>query len=188
MSVIPFISLGIAGAFGYLALHRSRTFADRPYLHWFLYFHMTAVGLHQFEEYGWPGHFRDAFVTVFGTAGAQTLVPTATELELLNAFGFTTLFAVVGWFGSRYVWLGLWLLFTNFANGFFHLITSVIHMSYIPGTVTGTLLYLPLGLLATRFAILRGDIGAGGLVAAFAAGVIASLLPFLHVWLLLWTN
>jgi len=186
MSVIPFISLCIAVVFATLACKKRKEFSGKPYFHWFLYFHMTAVGLHQFEEYGFPGHFREAFVKVFGTPLAAMLVPPVTELEILNALVFTTLFGLLGWLGTRVIWIGFGLLFVNFGNGFFHLIQSVIHMSYVPGTVTGTLLYLPLAILATHFAVERGDIDRKRLLLAFGLGTAASFLPFIHVWLLHW--
>ena len=184
MSGFPFISLGIAVTFAALAWHRRSDFAQRPYFHWFLYLHLAAVGLHQFEEYGWPGGFRDSFVAVFGTPEAKALVPSELTLEIANAFGLTLLFGLVGWLGTRVVWIGLALLFTNFGNGFFHLVHSVIHLQYVPGVVTGTLLYLPLSLLATRHALLRGDVDATRLLLAFVLGTAASFAPFIHVWLL----
>jgi hypothetical protein len=56
-------------------------------------------------------------------------------------------------------------------------------MVYVPGAVTGTVLYLPLGLLAARHAVKNDDIGGPGLLAAFASGTAASFLPFIHVWI-----
>jgi hypothetical protein len=68
-------------------------------------------------------------------------------------------------------------------NGYFHLVYSVTQMAYLPGAVTGTLLYLPLGLLAARHAVRNDDIDGPRLLAAFARGTIASFLPFIHVWI-----
>jgi len=186
LSLIPFISLGIAIVFAALAWHRRDDFAIKPYFHWFLYFHLTAVGLHQFEEYGWPGGFRDAFVSVFAIPEAQTLVPSSFTLELVNAFGLMLLFGVVGWLGTRTIWLGMALLYTNFSNAYFHLVHSLTHMVYVPGAVTGALLYLPLALLATRYAVLHDDLDARRLLLAFFAGTATSFAPFVHVWMLHW--
>ncbi len=183
MQLIPYISLAIALLFAALAWFKRRDFASRPYFHWFIYLHLAAVGLHQFEEYGWPGGFRDVFAGVFGNFQAALLVPSTITLELLNTFGFLTIFGLVGWLGTRVIWIGLALLFLNFSNAFFHLVYSVTQMTYIPGTVTGTLLYLPLALLATRFAISRNDIGNLRLLLAFGLGTCASFAPFFHIWL-----
>lgn len=181
---LPFISLFVSFVFGVLAWRKRREFRTRPYWHWFVYLHMAAVGLHQFEEYGWPGGFRDAFVTVFNSPGAAGWVPSLATLQALNALGLTTAFFLLGLMGTRVVWVGLALLFINFGNGFFHLIYSIAHMAYVPGTVTGTLLYLPLGLLALRHAVMHGDITLAKLLLAFTVGTAASLLPFIHVWLM----
>lgn len=188
MSNLPILSLVFAAGFAALAWWRYGDFSSRPYHHWFLYLHLSAVGLHQFEEYGWPGGFRDAFVSVFGIPQAGMLVPSAHELELVNVFGLMLLFGLIGWAGTRVIWVGLGLLYVNFSNGFFHLIYSVTHMEYLPGTVTGALLYMPLGLLATRFILVRGDIDAKRLLFAFGLGTSASFLPFIHVWLLFWNG
>ncbi|HAD03461.1 MAG: hypothetical protein A2091_05875 [Desulfuromonadales bacterium GWD2_61_12] len=91
MTHLPFISLLVAATFAIIAWRKRSAFKAKPYFHWFIYLHLTAVGLHQFEEYGWPGHFRAAFVGVFGSEQAATLVPPEVALELLNAFGFTVI-------------------------------------------------------------------------------------------------
>lgn len=184
MGFLPFVSLAIAVCFAILAWKRRGEFKTRPYFHWFVYFNLSAVGLHQFEEYGWPGGFRDVFAGVFGTEEAASRVPSATSLELLNVFGFTTLFGLVGWLGTRVKWVGLGLLFTNFGNGFFHLVYSVVRLTYVPGAFTGALLYLPLGLLATRHAVKSDDIDSPRLLLAFGLGTGASFLPFIQVWFL----
>jgi hypothetical protein len=183
---LPFISLLVAATFAAIAWRKRSEFGARPYFHWFVYLHLAAVGLHQFEEYGWPGNFRNAFVGVFGTKQAASLVPPEATLELLNVFGFTVLFGILGLLGTRVIWLGLALLFVNFGNGFFHLIYSVTQMTYMPGAITGTFLYLPLGLSATKYAVAHGHISDRTLLPAFALGTAASFLPFIHVWLLHW--
>lgn len=184
MHWLPLVSLAVAIAFATLAFAKRGEFREKPYFHWFIYLHLTAVGLHQFEEYGFPGHFREAFVAVFGTPQAASLIPSNVELMLANAFGFTVFFGLAGWLGTRVIWVGLAVLFINVGNGFFHLVESVVHLRYVPGAVTGSLLYLPLGLLATHFAVSRGDIDRARLLLAFGVGTALSFLPFIHVWLL----
>lgn len=188
MSGIPFISLGVAGAFSFVARKQRSQFSIRPYFFWFVYFHMAAVGLHQFEEYGFPGDFRSAFVNLFGAPRTSTLMPSVMDLELFNAFVLTLVFFLLGLLGTRLIWVGLALLFVNFGNGFFHLIQSVIQMSYVPGAVTGTLLYMPLGMLSVFYAVERQDIDRKHLLLAFAVGTAGSLIPFIHVWMLHWTT
>jgi hypothetical protein len=89
--LIPCISLAIAAGCALVAWKRRDEFAARPYFHWFIYLPLTAVGLHQFEEYGWPGGFRNAYVGVFPFAAADALVPSLLVLELFNSFGLMLL-------------------------------------------------------------------------------------------------
>lgn len=184
MTFLPFLSLAAAVLFALFAWRRRRAFTSRPYYFWFIYLHLAAVGLHQFEEYGWPGGFRDVFAGVFGTERAAALVPSSAVLETLNVFGLLTAFGLIGWLGTRVIGIGLGLLFINFGNGFFHLVHSVTHLTYVPGVVTGTLLYLPLGLFAARYAASRNDIDGPRLLLAFAAGTALSFSPFIHIWVL----
>ena len=186
MRLIPFISLLIAIVFSAVAWQQRNKFITSPYRHWFVYLHLAAVGLHQFEEYGWPGGFRAAFVAVFNMDRAGALIPSTMALEFLNAFGFTIIFGLIGWLGTRIIWVGLALLFVNFSNGFFHLVYTVTKMAYIPGVVTATLLYMPLGLFATRHTVKHNDIDGAHLLQAFAIGTLTSFLPFIHVWFKYW--
>jgi hypothetical protein len=182
MTFLPFFSLAAALFLLWLAWRQRATFSARPYFFWFLYLHLAAVGLHQFEEYGWPGGFREVFAGVFANVRAASAVPSSTVLAMLNVFGFLPLFGLVGWLGTRVIPIGLGLLFLNFGNGFFHLVHAVTHLTYVPGVVTGTLLYLPLALLATRFAVVRNEIGTPQLLLAFFLGTAASFAPFVEVW------
>jgi hypothetical protein len=182
--VIAVLSLLVALTCAALAWSKRARFRADPYLFYFLLLHLAAVGLHQFEEYVWPGGFRDFFVSVFvAVPTAEQIVPSARALEVLNVFGFLPLFFVWGWLGRRRPWLGLALLFTNFGNGWFHLTYAVTRFSYNPGVVTGTLLYLPLAVLALRHAVRAGDVGTRQLLGAFALGAAVSFVPFLQVWL-----
>jgi hypothetical protein len=185
VSPIPLVSLALGSASAVVAWQRRAEFRASPWFHWFLYLNVAAVGLHQFEEYGWPGGFRDAFVGVFHDPAAAAIVPSATVLELGNAFGFTVLFAALGWAGTRVVWIGLAALFINSANALFHLAYSATQLTYVPGTVTGTLLYMPLAILAARYAVVHRAVDARRLVLAFAVGTLASFAPFIHVLALL---
>ena len=185
MDFVPIISLLIATTSGVFAWQKRAEFSSRPYFFWFVYFQLAAIGFHEFEEYGFPGHFREAFVGIFGTEKANEVVPSVATLELLNSLVLINVFWLIGWAGIRITWVGLAVLFIHFGNGFFHLIESAIHMKYVPGAVTGTLLYLPPGLLATHFAVARGDVGRGRLLLAFSIGTAASFIPFLHIGLLL---
>lgn len=181
--MIPTISLVVGAVFLALAYRDRSRFSDNPYLFWFLYLHMAAVGVHQFEEYVWPGGFRDFLASVFPVEMANETIPSATSLEILNVAGFLPLFAIWGWLGIKRPWLGLALLFLTFGNGWFHLTYAVTRFTYNPGTVTGALLFIPLGLFGLRHAIRADDVTPRQLVAALALGTAASFAPFVHFWM-----
>ncbi len=183
MRIIPFISLASGLFFLFLAWKRRSRFKTEPYFHWFIFLHLAAAGFHQFEEYGFPGGFRDFFVSVFNIDSADSIIPPVTSLELFNAFILTGVFGLTGWIGTRIRWIGIALLFMNMSNGYFHLTYSITRFVYVPGVITGTLLYMPLALLAVRYAVKNNDISAGKLIIAFTAGSAASFAPFFHVML-----
>jgi hypothetical protein len=68
-----------------------------------------------------------------------------------------------------------WVGFAMLGNGLFHLIGTVAHGRYCPGVVTGSLLYLPYGVL-----LLRGVVRDLGLRPSVVVGVAAlGALPML---------
>jgi hypothetical protein len=46
--------------------------------------------------------------------------------------------------------LAAWVGFLMLANGMLHIVGTIAHARYCPGVVTGTLLYLPYGVLLLR--------------------------------------
>lgn len=126
------------------------------------------------EWWGGPGFFAWAHAVLGAVVSPDRFI-------LINAVAFS-LFAV----GTvqairdrRYAWFVVALSALMFLNGALHLLATVGFATYSPGTVTGTLLYLPLGGLLLRHmsrtlpgkvyavAVLAG-IGAHGLVAIAA--------------------
>jgi len=186
MRIVPFGNLVIAIAFGTLAWRRRSRFSSEPFMHWFVYLLLLALGLHQFEEYGWPGGFHSFFVQLTGLAKAPDRMPSRLQLELLNLVGLLPAIGIAGWLGARRAaWLGLAVVSATAGNGFFHFVYTVTTFSYCPGVVTGTLLFLPLWVLASHDAVRRGSVGRWPLLGSFALGTAVSVAPFLHARLLL---
>jgi len=46
--------------------------------------------------------------------------------------------------------LAAWVGFLMLANGLFHLVGTIAHARYCPGVITGTVLYIPFGILLLR--------------------------------------
>ena len=77
--------------------------------------------------------------------------------------------------------LAAWVGFLMLANGVFHLVGTIVHARYCPGVVTGTLLYLPFGVLLLRKVI--RDLGLHPVIVLGTAAV-GSLPMFVHGYLI----
>jgi hypothetical protein len=66
--------------------------------------------------------------------------------------------------------LAAWVGFLMLANGVLHLVGTIAHARYGPGVVTGTLLYLPYGVLLLRKIVRDLDLSPGVVFGAAALG------------------
>ncbi len=185
MRIVPFGNLVVAIAFGVLTWRRRSRFSSEPFMHWFFYLPLLALGLHQFEEYAWPGGFHAYFFQLTGLAKAPDRMPSRLQLELLNLVGLLPAIGVAGWLGARRAaWAGLAVVSAFFGNGYFHFVYTLTTLSYCPGVITGTFLFLPLCVLAFHDAVRRASVGRWQLLGSFALGTTVSIVPFLHARLL----
>lgn len=98
---------------------------------------------------------------------------TTTRFLAINAVALTamTLASALVFARPALRWLVATLGAIVALNGALHIVTSLITQSYSPGTVTGLVLWIPLGWLALRSA--RQWLSTKSFVAAVAVGVIA---------------
>ena len=103
---------------------------------------LVAASLHIFEEFVWPGGFLQWYLKY--RENPKTV--NRNFLLLINAALLLALLtgAMAGR-RERSVALLLTISALLFANGCWHIWASYKSRSYSPGTITGTLLYLPLG-------------------------------------------
>ena len=102
--------------------------------------------LHVFEEA--PG-FVAWFNSLVPRGISQNLFLTVNAVALTVTVLIAILVAVSPDRASGLV-LAAWVGFLMLANGVFHLVGTIAHARYCPGVVTGTLLYLPYGVLLLR--------------------------------------
>ena len=99
--------------------------------------------LHLAEEYYFGGGFPNWFSGLFNVNLSYT------DFIWINSIAFTVvlIFAISSTVGNvkTTVMLALGTLF--FINGLVHILSSLISWTYSPGTLTGLLLYVPLGLV-----------------------------------------
>jgi hypothetical protein len=109
---------------------------------WLLWIPLMAACLHIFEEFVWPGGFPRWYQKYRGNASSVN----RRFLVIINAALLIGLFeaALSGPTSVGVIWL---LIFSAilFSNGCWHLWASCRSRSYSPGAISGTLLYLPLG-------------------------------------------
>jgi hypothetical protein len=77
--------------------------------------------------------------------------------------------------------LAAWVGFLMLGNGAFHLVATIAHARYGPGVVTGTLLYLPYGVLVLRR--IARDLGAHP-AAVIGASVLGAAPMLVHGYLI----
>jgi len=72
--------------------------------------------------------------------------------------------------------LAAWVGFLMLANGVFHLVGTIAHARYCPGVVTGTLLYLPYGVLLLRKIVRDLELNPGVVLGTAALGGVPMLV------------
>ncbi len=146
-------------------------------MNWFLqniYFILLgSVILHLTEEFLYPGGFADEFKSFVMKLG---LMINNYQIVIINIL-FLSLVLFVVFFGNNYPLIGLSAVFLAMLNGVAHIIQTINLKRYFPGVVTGTLLYLPAGILAIAYSDVEFQ---RKIIALFIAGVF-HLIPFLII-------
>ena len=114
-----------------------------------LWTHLVLLFLHQFEEYIFPGGFKDFFnKNVLNRNGSGKMVLGDKAIFVVNV--------ILGWFayltsallGSSAMWLMAGLLMVTVINGSLHGVMGLLLRKPNPGMITGVLLFIPFGLYA----------------------------------------
>jgi hypothetical protein len=112
-----------------------------------LWIHLAILLLHQFEEYSFPGKFKDFYNANILNKNRITKFP-------LNDNGILMVNLVLGWtfyliaaiFGEKTIWLTIGLLGVTTFNGLMHTIMFFKLKKYNPGFITGLFIFIPFGL------------------------------------------
>jgi|GEM_PF-1438022 len=111
-----------------------------------LWLHLSLLLLHQFEEYIYPGGFREFFNRTVQIKNASTKTPLNTGgIVLVNVvFGWTA-YLISAISGIHNLWLALGLLGITVSNGILHAAMALIKRKYVPGLISGLFLFIPFG-------------------------------------------
>lgn len=135
----------------------------------FLFLLVSAL-LHITDEFVYPGGFPEKFKSLISGTG---LGINNFQIAFINIL-FLSLCVFVLIYGNSYPLIGMAAIMLVMLNGFAHLFASLKYHEFFPGVITGTLLYIPLGLLALFFFPLHNN---GKLISVFLA-VILHMIPF----------
>jgi hypothetical protein len=141
---------------------------------YFLWLPLAAVALHLIEEFVWPGGF-PAWYRWYRPWRAKSV--TTRFLVIVNAV-LVALALLPPLLGASPRGLAYWLMVAAIAaaNGVFHIYATASRKKYSPGVITGTLVYLPLGILGYAVLVRPGVVSPGTTIEAVIVGV------GFHVW------
>ena len=146
-------------------------------MNWFIeniYFILLgSVILHMTEEFLYPGGFADEFKSFIKKFGLEINNYQIVTINIL----FLSLVLFVVFFGKNYPMIGLSAVFLAMLNGAAHIIQTINLKRYFPGVITGTLLYLPAGILAMVYY----DVAFSRKIIAMFIAAVLHLIPFLIV-------
>lgn len=129
--------------------------------------------LHIADEFVYPGGFAEKFKNLISRTG---LAINNFQIVFINILFLSfCLFVLI--YGKSFPVIGMSAVMLVMLNGFAHLFISLKHHEFFPGVITGTLLYIPLGLLSLIFFPLHIN---GKLISLFLA-VIFHMIPFIVI-------
>lgn len=167
----PKAALALAVLLGSLLfLHRGWFFRNADWVFWV---HVPVLMLHQFEEYGYPGGFKEWWNLHLWESGDEYFPldwTTSAKVNIAGGWIPYTIMALIGsnWDGALIVIPFIGIMGT-FHNAWFHITYSVTD-TYSPGTLTSLVLYLPLTSYASYRFYATGQISIWELVLAFVVG------------------
>jgi hypothetical protein len=148
----PFISLAFAVVLAAVYPFVLDWSLERPA--WAFWVLPVLLMVHQFEEYVWPGKFRQWMNLMKLRSGKRDAPLTARFARNVN-FGWTYIVLLgAAWIGESALWVPMTILAAFHVNGWFHIVESTTDLRYSPGTVTSLVGYLPLFWL-TSFAYIE---------------------------------
>jgi len=132
--------------------------------------------IHMGEEYFYPGGFMDVMKRLNPKFGPFVTVPMAVIVN-----GLQLLLCIL----AVWVWKDAFVFSMSvagllFINGLTHLLGGLRLKAYVPGVVTGLLLYVPLSLYAYHLSINSGRLTLNGVIVTGVLGLLYQLVPIAY--------
>lgn len=140
--------------------------------------HFTALLVHQFEEYTYPGGFKHFYNEFIRNKSPITKYPLNDNGVLLVNIGIGwTSYVLSAILWNRFIWFGIGLLGVTFLNGTMHTIMYFAKRKYNPGLISGIFILIPFVILSLY--IVREHLIIENLILGFITFVIgAAFIPF----------
>jgi hypothetical protein len=146
-------------------------------LSWLLWANLTALFLHQLEEYRFPGYFPGVINTVLFSSERPDRFPLNTNSSLIiNTSGWVVYF-LAAVLAEQALWLGIAAVAASVGNVIVH--TFVFNLKgrtrYNPGMLTSLFLFLPISVVFFYWIIRRGQATATDWAVGLVLGFVLSV-------------
>ena len=128
---------------------------------------------HMGEEYFYPGGFMDFMKRLNPGFAPLVTVPMAVIINGLQL----VLCVVAMWVGRTFPIFSMSVAGLLFINGLTHMLGCVKVKGYVPGVITGLLLYLPISIYAYYLLITSGQLTLNGVLITGLLGLLFQAVP-----------
>ena len=147
-----------------------------------LWIHFTTLLIHQYEEYVFPGGFKDFFNKNIYNKNPVIRSPLTDQGVLFVNIGLGwSAYLYAAFHGMNAIWLAIGLCLVTIFNGFLHTFLLVFKRKYNPGVVSSILLMIPFGiyLMKELLKLVDNDKVISGIVIFIVAILLIPLAIFL---------
>jgi hypothetical protein len=148
-------------------------------VYWWAWFNLPLYMMHQFEEYVYPGKFRQAMNSILTSGKSEEAPVTENQVFVINVvfvWGATIVFNLLGAFSLAFP---LAMITMTTVNGFTHIIAAVAKRKYNPGLVFSIVLNIPYGFV--MIAWIAGLVSSLFLALGIVFGIVYHILVFVFM-------
>ena len=148
---------------------------DSPALKSILYLQISFLMIHQFEEYVYPGGFKNFLNSHFKKIFDKYKISLNERgILLINVIFGWTFYFICAEFSDDYLWMSAGSALILMINGLLHTAVGIRYGKYNPGLITGLLLFIPSGIYF--FYNLESLFDPDFLIKAFMTAIVGSLI------------
>ncbi|HME50706.1 MAG TPA: HXXEE domain-containing protein [Candidatus Lokiarchaeia archaeon] len=148
-------------------------------VYWWAWFNLPLYMLHQFEEYVYPGKFRETMNAILTHGKSEDVPLTENHAFVINVafvWGATIVFNLLGAFSLAFP---LVMITMTTVNGFTHIGAAVARRKYNPGLVFSIVLNIPYGFV--MIAWIAGIVSSVALALGIIFGIVYHLMVFVFM-------